>query len=265
MSLRSKKLTIAYDGTNYCGWQRQPDQPSVQGELERALERIAGKHVSTIASGRTDAGVHALGQVVGIRLETRLDGATLRRALCANLPDDIEVLDVEDAPDSFHPIGDATGKRYRYVIEDGPTTDVFMRRYVWRYVRGRLDAAAMARAAEGLLGRHDFSSFETTGAPRKDSIRTVRDLLVRRTNVVFPDPASPPPEDASADRIIIEVEADGFLYNMVRAIVGTLVEVGRRAEDESWPGRVLAATDRSAAGPTAPATGLFLVRVDYPF
>jgi len=248
--MRSIKLTLAYDGTAYAGWQVQPGETTVQEVLERAIERITGQQVRAIASGRTDAGVHALGQVVGFRTETHLSADVLRRALNAELPHDVAVLEAADADGGFHPIRDAVRKCYRYVIHDGPVRDVFRRRYCWQYHR-RLDDAAMARAARPLLGTHDFSSFETSGAKRKDSIRTIYRLSVERGR------------GAEQDFITIEIEADGFLYNMVRAIVGSLVEVGRGAEDESWVAQVLAAADRRAAGPTAPPQGLFLVSVDY--
>jgi len=248
--MRSIKLTLAYDGTAYSGWQVQPGETTVQEVLERAIEKVTGQQVRAIASGRTDAGVHALGQVVGFRTETHLSTDVLRRALNAELPHDVAVLEAADADEGFHPIRDAVRKRYRYVIHDGPVRDVFRRRYCWQYNR-RLDAAAMARAARALLGRHDSSSFETSGAERKDSIRTIHEIQVERGR------------GEERNLVTIEVEADGFLYNMVRAIVGTLVEVGRGAEEEAWVAQVLAAADRRAAGPTAPPQGLFLVRVQY--
>jgi tRNA pseudouridine38-40 synthase len=153
-------------------------------------------------------------------------------------------------PDGFHATYDAKRKTYRYTIDDGPVRDVFARNLVWQY-RSTLDVAAMARAAQTLIGTHDFSSFETAGSPRESSVRTVYELRIER----LPDPAG--------SRIVVEITGNGFLYNMVRAIVGTLVDVGRGAEDEAWPAKVLAARDRSAAGQTAPAQGLCLVRVEY--
>ena len=272
--MRTLKLTIAYDGTAYAGWQLQPDKPTVQGTLENAIAKVTGQHVRILASGRTDAGVHALGQVVGFRTDSALPPEVLLRAINANLPHDVAVLDVAEAPDGFHPICHAVRKRYRYMIHDGPVRDVFCRHFAWHYVYGRLDADAMRRAAAALLGTHDFSSFESSGAERKTSVRTVFDLSVERgragdgrgssiaglaignaalSGAVQPD-----------DFIIIEIEADGFLYNMVRAIVGTLVEVGRGSQPESWPAEVLRAVDRRLAGPTAPPQGLCLVRVEYP-
>ena len=248
--VRTLKLTLAYDGTAYAGWQLQPGEPTVQGVLEAAMERITGARGRSLASGRTDAGVPALAQVVALRTESQLAPAVLRRALNANLPDDVAVLDVLEVDRSFHPIRDARGKRYRYLLHDGPIRDVFRRAYAWHFPSG-LDAEAMDRAAAALHGCHDFRSFQTTGAPRRSTVRTIREIWVRRR---------PAPEE---HLVVLEVEADGFLYNMVRAIVGTLVEVGRGAEPETWPGEVLAAADRTRAGPTAPPEGLFMVCVRY--
>ncbi len=256
--MHSIKLTLAYDGTAYAGWQIQPQKTTVQGVLEATIERITGKPTRTLASGRTDAGVHALGQVVGFRTESKLSPQTLLRALNAELPRDVAVLEAADVDDDFHPIRDAISKRYRYVIHDGPTRDVFNRHYAWQ-VKGPLDAEAMCRAAGGLLGRHDFSSFESAGAPRQDSIRTITDIRVRRSPITAAACGFAPQNHS----ITIEVEADGFLYNMVRAIVGTLVEVGRGRQSESWPAEAMAATDRGKAGPTAPPQGLLLVCVNY--
>jgi tRNA pseudouridine38-40 synthase len=282
--MRTIKLTIAYDGTAYAGWQVQPDQPTVQDTLERAVAKVTGQRVRVLASGRTDAGVHALAQVVGFRTESALPPAALLRALNANLPPDIAVLQVAEAPDDFHAIRHVRRKRYRYVIHDGPVRHVFERHFVWHYIYGRLDAEVMQRAAAALVGTHDFSSFESAGAPRATSIRTVFDLSVRRgragdcpnfrsTKMGLSPSVAPDQGRAGqggcfsrAEReeyIVIEIEADGFLYNMVRAIVGTLVQVGRGARPESWPGEILLAANRHAAGPTAPPQGLFLVSVEY--
>ncbi len=249
--MRRIKLTLAYDGTEYAGWQTQPDEPTVQATLETTIEKITGCPARLLASGRTDAGVHALGQVASFRTESPLSTAVMQKALEAELPRDIAVLAVEEAPAGFHPIRDVVRKQYRYVIHDGPVRDVFRRRYCWRYVYGRLDAAAMRRAAAALLGTHDFRSFQSSGAPRQNSVRTVFALEVKRGR------------GAQRDFVTLEIEADGFLYNMVRAIVGTLVEVGRGARGEDWPAAVLAAADRRVAGPTAPPQGLFLVKAVY--
>ncbi len=248
--MRYLKLTLSYDGTAYAGWQVQPDEPTVQLALEAALTRVTGQHVRAIASGRTDAGVHALAQVVSIETECALAPDVLLRALNANLPRDVAVSDVAEAPDGFHAIRDAVGKRYRYVLHDGPIRDVFSLRYAW-YLPARLDAAAMHRAAQHLKGTHDFASFQTAGSERATTIRTITDVGVERGR------------GEARDRVTIDVAADGFLYNMVRTIVGTLVEVGRGASAEDRPAEVLAAKDRRAAGMTAPPQGLFLVEVKY--
>ncbi len=262
--MRRFQLTLAYDGTAYAGWQVQPGRPTIQEALEAAVEKVTGQRARTIASGRTDAGVHALGQVVAFAADAPLSCEVLRRALNANLPRDVAVLEVAEAPATFHPIRDARRKRYRYVLHDGAVRNVFALRFAWHYPYGRLDAAAMQRAAEPLLGRHDFRSFETSGAERKTSVRTVFDLAVCRAEAgAGPPPAAPAPAGPRDDWVVLEIEADGFLYNMVRAIVGTLTEVGRGARPEHWPAEVLAARDRRPAGPTAPPQGLFLVNVAY--
>ncbi len=263
--MHTLKLTLAYDGTAYAGWQVQPGQPTIQEALEAAILKVTGESVRAVASGRTDAGVHALGQVVSFSTGASLPGDVFRKALNANLPRDIAVLDAAEASDGFHAIRDAVRKRYRYLLYDGALRDVFSPRFAWHYPYGRLDAAAMQRAAEPLLGRHDFRSFQTSGAERKTTVRNVLDLTVRRGQAG--ENASPmTPSGLSGESspwITLEVEADGFLYNMVRAIVGTLTEVGRGARPEHWPADVLAACNRRRAGPTAPPQGLFLVSVTY--
>jgi tRNA pseudouridine38-40 synthase len=248
--MRCLKLTLAYDGTDFRGWQAQGEQRTVQRTLEQAWQAVTGEMVRMMASGRTDSGVHALGQVVRVRTQSHLSTDVLQRALNANLPPDMVVLAAEEAAKGFHPIRDAIRKRYRYLIHDGPLQDVFRRQYCWK-VWQRLDAAAMHRSAQALRGRHDFRSFQTSGSARKTTTRTVTDLFARRG------------KGTQADVITVEIEADGFLYNMARAIVGTLVEVGRGARDETWPLAVLQALDRRAGGTTAPPQGLFLVSVDY--
>ena len=246
---RTIKLTLAYDGANYAGWQVQPRQPTVQAVCQRAIAKILGEEVDLVGSGRTDSGVHALAQVASFDTRTKMPADTLRRALDANLPEDIAVLAAVDVRPGFHARRDAVRKRYRYVIQDGRIADVFRRRYAW-HVRQTLDAERMHAAAQSLCGEHDFRSFESQCPNRASSVRTVTDASVAR-------PADLP------HLIYFEIEANGFLYNMVRAIVGSLVEVGRGAQPAAWLADVLAARDRDRAGMTAPAHGLFLVRVDY--
>jgi tRNA pseudouridine38-40 synthase len=250
MKTRWLKLTLAYDGGAYAGWQVQPDKPTVQGTLEAALRQITQETIRVTAAGRTDAGVHALGQVVGFATATRLSNADLQRALNAVLPADIAVLSLEDASEGFHATRDAVAKRYRYQIHNGRTPSVFDRHFAWHYPQP-LDAPAMHEAGQALVGRHDFSSFETAGSERPDSIRTIHELSVARGG------------EELSERVTVEVAGDGFLYNMVRTIVGTLVDVGVGARDVNWPAAVLAACDRREAGQTAPPHGLFLVNVSY--
>jgi tRNA pseudouridine38-40 synthase len=245
--MRNFKLTLSYDGTDFSGWQTQPGYRTVQATLEEAIATLTGEpRIRANASGRTDAGVHALAQVVNFFSTTHLTPAVLRRAINAHLPDDVAVLAVEEMPQAFDANHDAVRKLYRYVIHDGAVASPFLRRYAC-HSRKPLDAAAMARAAECLRGRHDFRSFETEWPNRMSSVRTIIHLAVNR----------------AGDYIWIDVEADGFLYNMVRAIAGTLMNVGRGYWPEEQVARILAAGDRTLAGPTAPACGLFLVRVTY--
>ena len=249
--MRTIKLTLTYDGKGFAGWQIQRDQPTVQETLERTIEKITGHRPSVLGSGRTDAGVHALGQVASFQTESRLPVDVLRRAMNAELPLTMAVLDVAEVPAGFHATHDVRRKRYRYVVHDGPIRDVFRRHTCWQYTYGRLDAEAMSRAAAALVGTHDFRSFQTSGAPRKTSVRTVFELGVERGR------------GDQHDFITFEIEANGFLYNMVRAIVGTLVEVGRGNRPEIWPAEVLRAMDRRQAGRTAPPQGLFLLKAEY--
>jgi tRNA pseudouridine38-40 synthase len=244
------KLTLAYDGTDFAGWQWQPNRRTLQGELEAALERITQSRPRCTASGRTDAGVHALGQVVSFESETVLTPAALAKALNAELPEDMLVFEVLAAAPGFHVLRDVLRKRYRYVIEDGRRRDLFARKYLWHIIH-ELDVESMRQAAKALVGTHDFTSYATRGSSRLTTVRTVYDLVVERR------------EADLTDRVIIEVEADGFLYNMVRNIVGTLVAVGRGKESVTWPGEVLKLRDRRRAGMTAPAQGLFMVGVEY--
>jgi len=260
--MHSFKLTLAYDGTRYSGWQFQPGCLTLQETLEQALAKITGETIRVIASGRTDAGVHALGQAVSFRSDTALAPAVLLKALNAELPHDMAVLAAEYAAANFHAIASAKRKRYRYLLCDGPVRDVFARNYAWQ-LHTRLDDAAMHRAAQALVGKHDFASFETSGSERQSSVRTVLELTVSRGGAAPQISPVGPPHGCPADFVSIEIEADGFLYNMVRAITGTLVEVGQGKRGEDWPREVLAACDRRAAGRTAPAQGLVMLRVDY--
>jgi tRNA pseudouridine38-40 synthase len=264
MQTRWLKLTVAYDGGAYAGWQIQPDKPTVQGALQSAWREITQETVHISAAGRTDAGVHALGQVVGVATETRLSNDDLHRAVNAVLPDDVAVTHIEKARDGFHATYDAVGKKYRYYIYNARSPSVFTRHYAWHFPQP-LDVHAMHAAGQELIGRHDFSSFETAGSERPDSIRTIHELTVARGIHVAACAAADAdlPVSEKLPYIAIDVHGDGFLYNMVRTIVGSLIEVGTGKRDATWLAEVLAACDRRKAGQTAPPHGLFLMSVDY--
>ena len=172
------KITLAYDGTEFSGWQVQPGQRTVQGVLEVVLRQLTGQSVRVWGASRTDSGVHALGQVAAFSLPTRLSPEELLRGMNALLPPDVVVLHIEETSPRFWPSRDATAKRYRYLLYDGPVRHIFLRRYVWQ-VDQRLDVAAMHRAGQYLVGTHDFASFQSRGSPRQDTIRTLFDVSVR--------------------------------------------------------------------------------------
>lgn len=261
--MRNIRLTLAYDGTAYFGWQIQPDRPTVQGVLQEALFRLTGERVNANCAGRTDAGVHALGQVANVLTATRLPLDRLLLGLQHYLPEDVAVRDVAEVPEEFHATLSAKRKTYRYVIHPSRLRDPFSRRYAWR-VSHDLDVSAMAAAATHLVGRHDFRCFETQGSPRTDTVRTLFEVRVARCGswrVLSPE-AVPPPDD-DGPFVVIEVTGDGFLYNMVRAIAGTLEEVGQGKRAPAGVAELVASCRRADAGQTAPPQGLFLVRVDY--
>lgn len=240
------KLTLEYDGTAYAGWQRQPNQPTVQGAIEEAIRSIAQTAVSVVGAGRTDAGVHALGQVAHVDLDHPMSPSEWLRALNAVLPQDISVIAVDPVPDEFHARYSARGKLYEYRILNRRERSALERGRSW-HVSAPLKTVAMAEAAHLLVGHHDFSSFEGAPTDNENPICHLHGIEVT----------------ASQDRIRIEAYADRFLKQMVRALVGTLVDVGAGKRTVDSVREVLEARDRSKAGKTAPAHGLFLVRVDY--
>lgn len=257
-SLATHRLVLEYDGTDFDGWQRQgPGARTVQGVLETALAQIVGGAPALIGASRTDAGVHAEGQVASARFETRLEPATLRRALNASLPQDVAVVALARAPDAFHALRDARAKLYRYGVWNGDAPSPLRARR-FHHQRGRLDLAAMREAAAGLVGRHDFASFQTgaaawraEGRERGEERSTVRTLLC--IDVL----------GEAGGELRFEVRGDGFLRQMVRTLVGTLLEVGRGHRLPGSMATLLEARSRPAAGPAAPARGLTLVHVDY--
>jgi tRNA pseudouridine38-40 synthase len=241
------RLLIEYDGTEFHGWQRQREDRTVQAELEAALSTMTREKIVVHGSGRTDAGVHALGQVASFVCETRLCPLDFLSGLNGLLPEDIAVLDCREEAEDFHARYRAKSKVYRYCILNRPVPAAINRRFCW-HIRKPLDVEAMARGAARLCGTHDFSSFEATGSPRSHSRRTV---------------ITAGWEKEAPDRLRFDIEADGFLRCMVRNIVGTLVEVGSGKRLVEEVETILAARDRTLAGPTAPAQGLFLVEVRY--
>lgn len=247
--MRTLKLTIQYDGTAYVGWQRQAEGTSIQALIEDALAPIERGAVTIHGAGRTDAGVHALGQVASVRLSASLDAATLLRALNAVLPDDVRVTALDEAGEDFHARFASTGKTYEYRIVNAPFVSPFLFRYVW-HVPQPLDVEAMRAAAAALEGKHDFAAFQGAGSVVHSTERTIEAFEW---------------EDARQfDRpLVMRITGDGFLRHMVRNVAGTLVEVG----SGRWPPRrvpeVLESRSRSRAGPTAPPHGLFLMKVRY--
>lgn len=240
------KLILEYEGTAYHGWQIQPNGVTIQEKVESVLERITGVRPKVIASGRTDAGVHAEAQAANFFTDSVLSCYDLQKGLNALLPDDIVVRDVEVVPDEFHARYSATGKTYRYVILNRPFPSVFERNRC-RHLTCVLDRDAMAAAAECLLGRHDFSAFQASDCCARHPIREIRRLEIVR----------------EGEWLRIYVTADAFLKHMVRNIVGTLVEVGRGKMQPERVQEILNGRDRTKAGPTAPAEGLFLLSVEY--
>ncbi len=274
--MRSIQVTLAYDGSGYCGWQVQPNGPTVQASFEQAVERLTGQPVKVTAASRTDSGVHALGQVAAFRTASRIPIDRFRPGLQTFLPDDIVVVCAREVHEQFHATYWAVKKRYRYIMFDGPVVLPFFRKYVHSTGR-RLDVSAMQQAAALLPGTHDFRSFESHFPNKATSIRTILDASVRRTGR-WPGWVPAPLEHTQVqvsdygpmataafdnDFVCIEVEADGFLYNMVRTIAGSLLEVGLGRWEPDCISRIIEGQDRSLAGQTAPAQGLYLVSVVY--
>lgn len=241
------KLTIEYDGTGFHGWQRQKNDRTIQGEIEAALATIIGRRVTLIGSGRTDAGVHALGQVANFHCETDLTTGVFLKGLNSLLPEDIVIRSCTEVDGSFHARFDAVGKTYRYRILNRQIRSAIDCRYAW-FVRKKLQLEPMCAAVSQIVGTHDFKSFEGSGSPRSSTIRRVmRADLQEKKN----------------DYIVFDIEAEGFLRFMVRNLVGTLVAVGQGHITPADFHRIQLAKNRDLAGATAPPHGLFLMRVTY--
>lgn len=241
------KLTIEYDGTNYHGWQRQPDNPSIQQAIETAIAIITNQKITLTGSGRTDAGVHALGQTSNFLCETRLKPNEIMKGLNSLLPADIVIRKCVRVSPKFHARYDAKRKRYRYCILNRQLPCAIGRQYAW-WIRSALDISAMQEASDLILGAHDFKAFEASGSPRSHTRRQILQARWKRQ---------------ASNRIIFDIAADGFLRHMVRNLVGTLVDVGLHKIALSRFQQILSSLDRTQAGATAPAQGLFLVAVHY--
>lgn len=250
--IRNLKLTIAYDGSEFAGWQVQPDAPTIQGTLSSAIGRLTGENVLPQGSGRTDAGVHALAQVATFATVSPIPTENFLKALNDVLPSAIRVLEVREVPADFHARKSAKAKTYRYRIHRAPICPPFLARYVWHFPYP-LDEGAMSAAACEVVGEHDFTSFAAVDPERghesgeTSNIRTIFSSAFVREN----------------EELIYTVRSRGFLHHMVRNLVGTFILVGKGTLQKSDILRILAARDRSAAGATAPASGLFLVDVEY--
>ncbi|HKX33125.1 MAG TPA: tRNA pseudouridine(38-40) synthase TruA [Blastocatellia bacterium] len=240
------RITLAYDGTDYCGWQLQAHQSTIQSELNRALERLEGMPVSTQAAGRTDTGVHAEGQVVSFRLSTQWEGSNLRRAINGNLPFDIRVLEASAADENFQARFDAKGKTYRYQIYQGEVMNPLLARYAWHYAYD-LDHDRLREESRGLVGTHDFTAFTVAACDTQSRVRTVTDVRW----------------EPAGNLIRIFFSGDGFLRYQVRTMVTALLDISRGRLKAQTIGELIAGADRSLIGAPAPARGLTLMKVEY--
>jgi tRNA pseudouridine38-40 synthase len=246
MTKRNIKLTIHYDGSAYHGWQKQPDVPSVQEHIHNAIEKLCGKPARVVGASRTDAGVSAIGQVANIKIDTLIPTENFLKALNEKLPGDIAIVKAEDVPLKFHAIADAEKKLYRYTIYTEHPWPVLEIKHCWHYPYN-LNVDDMDKAAKMLIGKKDFKSLASASDTRQSSVRTITICDIT----------------SQGPRVYLDIEADGFLYNMVRNIVGTLVEIGRGRWTTDTMADIIEAKDRTIAGPMAPAAGLCLIKIDY--
>lgn len=244
------QLTVAYDGTRYGGWQIQKNAKTIQGEIEKALRKILREKIKVIGAGRTDSGVHAKSQVANFKTKRTIPrpGRGMVNALNVNLPKDISIIKAKKVPIKFHSRYNAKSKLYRYTILNGRIDDPFLRPYYYKFPY-KLNLPLMKKEAKALLGKHDFKSFQAKSAlsNMKNTVRTIKRLTIKKEKQF----------------IYIDIEATGFLYNMVRNIVGTLIELGRGCLPEGNMKKILSSKNRQKAGPTAPAKGLTLIKVKY--
>ena len=243
---RNLRVLLAYDGARFFGWQRQAGFLSVQEALEEAIDDLTGEPATVYGSGRTDTGVHALGQVASFQLSTAMADDRLRHALNAHLPQGVVIRRLETCAPDFNALRSACGKRYLYLTATTRFRPPFAQQHC-HWVQSPLDRAALERAAAQVVGTHDFVAFGNAGSPRKSTVRTVHALRVV----------------ARRERMAFVIQGSGFLYKMVRTIAGTLIDVGRGRLDPDCVSRALQTGERTEAGPTAPAAGLYLLRVMY--
>lgn len=244
--MRNIKLIIEYDGTNYGGWQKQKNNTTIQGEIEKAIFKITGEVVDLTGSSRTDAGVHARGMVANFTTESRVPSERFREAINSKLPDDISIIKSEEVDENFHARYCCKGKMYSYTIINREEKVAIGKNFVYA-VKDELDINKMKEACKFFIGKHDFKAFKTTGSSVKTSVRTIYDLTAEKDGC----------------NIKINISADGFLYNMVRIIVGTLIEVGKDKIEINKISEIIKLGDRTKAGPCVPPNGLVLEEVYY--
>lgn len=254
--MRTIALLVSYDGTGYNGYQSQPEGNTVQDRLEHAISILLGNLIKVHGSGRTDAGVHAMGQVVSFRTDSRIPIERWALALNARLPDDIVVRAAVEAPEAFHARRSAVRKTYRYMIDSSQFPDVFDRKYAFHHP-GRLRFESMRQALVHLLGEHDFTSFTSPNSTKPSHIRTIYEAKLLNL------PGGDGFEEEGRGKSCLYLTGNGFLYNMVRIIAGTLLQIGEGKRQPEDMARILAACDRSKAGPTAMPHGLTLMSVEY--
>ena len=255
--MRNMFMIVSYDGTAYCGFQQQPGLPTVQGKLQEAVLHLTGELVKIEGSGRTDAGVHARGQAISFLTSAAIPADRWKHAMNARLPDDIVVREAREAPLTLHARHSAVRKTYRYTLNNNRTADVFRRKYQYQHY-APLHVQAMREALPCLLGEHDFTSFCSRHSTKRSHVRHIYDIRLEQEQTA---------EDGAngCGLVHLYVTGNGFLYNMVRVIVGTLLEIGEGKREPSEMKHILEAKDRTAAGPTAEAHGLILWEVEYNF
>ncbi|MEI3336682.1 MAG: tRNA pseudouridine(38-40) synthase TruA [Clostridium sp.] len=244
--MRNVKLTIEYDGTNYCGWQKQNNEKTIQEEIEKAIYKAVGEVVEVIGSSRTDAGVHARGMVANFKTNATIPFDRFKYAINDKLPDDIAIIESEEVSEDFHARYDSKGKTYCYSIINRQQKPAIGRNYVYHF-KWDLDIEKMREACKHFIGKHDFKAFRSLGSSVKTTERTIKELYI----------------ESEGEKINIFITADGFLYNMVRIIVGTLLKVGRGKIPVEDIEKIILLGDRKKAGPCVPAQGLILEKVYY--